>query len=70
MVEDDIKGEVVLHSAGFYFFFFQKVESCRGKPVSIDVKNEIVFVHNDFTFQFFFCLTLKFSIFSYKFCSP
>jgi len=52
MVEDDIKGEVVLHPTSFFFFYIKKEKSSCEKPVSINLKSEVVLVHDDFTFIF------------------
>jgi len=46
-LKDDITGEVVIHSVNF-FFFFQKVKSYCGRPISI--KSEVILVHDDFIF--------------------
>jgi len=58
MVEDDIIGEVVLHPTGFLLFKKKTAKPSLVKLVSINLKSEVVVVHDDFTFQFVFYVTV------------
>ena len=60
-VEYNIRGEVVFHPAGF---FFQKVKPCCGRSIFVDMKSEVVLVHDDLTFRFLFKLIFFFLLLS------
>jgi len=58
-IEDDIKDESVFHPVSFIYFSFQKIKSLEPRLISVHVNREVIFPDDDFTFRFYFFLTIS-----------